>query len=201
MAYHEQKWINTFIGEKRLFYRRYIDIFSLFTSQNDAKNFFNFIDNQHITRKFTMETEINDKLSFLDITLDKSGETLKTSIFRKKTFTGLLTSFNSFTCFSYKRGLIKCLIDRVYKINNTWLGFHHDIDNVKKLLEKNTYPMHLIDKTLKNYLDTKYISKNNQQVSSKNVRYCKVPFIGKFSEHTKTKVKNLAMKYCKSASV
>jgi len=202
MAYHEQKWINTFTGEKPLFYRRYVDdIFSLFTSQNDAKNFFNFINNQHINIKFTMETEINDKLSFLDITLDKSGETLKTSIFRKQTFTGLLTSFNSFTCFSYKRGLIKCLIDRIYKINNTWLGFHHDIDNVKKLLEKNTYPMHLIDKTLKNYLDTKYTSENNQQVSSKNVRYYKLPFIGKFSEHTKTKVKNLAMKYCKSASV
>ena len=48
--------------------------------------------------------------------------------------------------------------------------------------------MHLIDITLKSYLDTKYIFENKQQVSSKTLRYYKLPFIGKFSDHTKTKL-------------
>ena len=45
------------------------------------------------------------------------------SVYRKKTFTGLLLSFFCFTSSSYKLGLIKTLIDRTYKINNTWKAF------------------------------------------------------------------------------
>ena len=40
------------------------------------------------------------------------------SVFRKKTYTGLLTNYFSFTPFQYKLGLIKTLIDGAYKINN-----------------------------------------------------------------------------------
>ena len=38
--------------------------------------------------------------------------------FEKKTYTGLLTNYFSFTPFQYKLGLIKTLIDRAYKINH-----------------------------------------------------------------------------------
>ncbi|CAH3136653.1 unnamed protein product, partial [Pocillopora meandrina] len=33
----------------------------------------------------------------------------------------------NFTSYSYKVGLIKTLVNRAYKINSTWLGFHEDI--------------------------------------------------------------------------
>ena len=42
-----------------------------------------------------------------------------TIVYRKKTFTGLLTNYFSFTSYSYKVGLIRTLVDRAYKINNT----------------------------------------------------------------------------------
>ena len=39
----------------------------------------------------------------------------------------VLTNFLSLTPpWVYKRGLVKTLIDRTFKINNTWLGFHDD---------------------------------------------------------------------------
>ena len=37
-----------------------------------------------------------------------------TSVYRKKTFTGLLTNFFSFTSFSYKTGLIRTLVDLIF---------------------------------------------------------------------------------------
>ena len=52
-----------------------------------------------------MEKEIDNKLSFLDVFLDNSPTYLKTSVFREKTFTGILTGFNRFTFFSCKFGL------------------------------------------------------------------------------------------------
>ena len=48
-----------------------------------------------------MEKELNKKLSFLDIFLGNSSSNLKASIFHNKTFTGLLTNFNSFTSYSW----------------------------------------------------------------------------------------------------
>ena len=79
-----------------------------------------------------MEKEIDKKIPFLDVLIDISQpQSPITRVYRKKTFTGLLTNYFSFTPFSYKLGLIRTLVDRTYKINNTWVGFHEDI---KKLI-------------------------------------------------------------------
>ena len=81
--------------------------------------------------KFTMEKEENHKLPFLDVLLDNhSNQGIITSVFHKKTYTGLLTNYYSFIPYSYKLGLVRTLVDRVFKINNTWTGFHLDISNL-----------------------------------------------------------------------
>ncbi len=85
-----------------------------------------------------MERESNQVLSFLDVLLNnKSPQFSVTTVYRKKIFTGLLTIFLSFTPLCYKMGLVKTLIDRTFKINNTWLGFHNDIQNLFNILRKN----------------------------------------------------------------
>jgi len=70
---------------------------------------------------------------------------LQTPVFRKKMFTGLLTNYFSFTAFSYKIGLVRTLVDRVYKINNSWLGFHDDMKNLTRILRKNLFPVDIIE--------------------------------------------------------
>ena len=119
MAHHEESWIENFPDSKPLFYSRYVDdVFAVFNSENEAVTFFNYLNEQHHNIKFIMEKEVGKKLAFLDVFIDVSSNQIRTSVFRKEPFTGLLTSFNSSTSFSYISGLIKCLIDRAYKINN-----------------------------------------------------------------------------------
>ena len=65
---------------------------------------------------------------------------------------GLLLNFNSFTSFSLKISLIKCLIDSLFKVCNNWNSFLNDIENVKSNFIKNAYPLFLIDKVIKKYL-------------------------------------------------
>ena len=55
-----------------------------------------------------METEQNKCIPFLDILATKNSK-LSTSVYRKKTFTGLGSSFYSFTPFKYKLATIKAL--------------------------------------------------------------------------------------------
>ena len=100
-----------------------------------------------------MEKQVNYKLPFFDVLIDNHDlNSSLTSVYRKKTFTGLLTNYFSFTSYSYKVGLIKTLVDRAYKINNTWLGFHEDINNLTDILKKNLFPAHLIEKIINRYI-------------------------------------------------
>ena len=48
--------------------------------------------------------------------------------------------------------LYKTLIDRTFRINSTWPGFHYDILNLKPVLQKNEFQLKLIDKSISNYL-------------------------------------------------
>ena len=104
-----------------------------------------------------METETDGKLPFLDVLLSKQRSSNNecsciTSVFRKKTYTGLLTNYFSFTPFQYKLGLIKTLIDRAYKINNTTQGFQNNINTLTTILKRNMFPSWLIDKSVQGYL-------------------------------------------------
>ena len=93
-----------------------------------------------------MVKQVNHKLPFFDVLIyNHDPNASLTSVYRKETFTGLLINYFSFTSYSYKMGLIKTLVDRAYKINNTLLGFHEDINKLTDILKKNLFPAHLID--------------------------------------------------------
>ena len=103
----------------------------------------------------------------------------------------------SFTSFSYKISLIKCLTYRSFKICNNWNSFHNDIGNIKSNLIKNAFPPFLIDKVIKKYLDYKFSSNQNQLKDKSDVHYFKLPYIGNLSHHIKNKLSKLCKEFCK----
>ena len=85
----------------------------------DGLSFLNYINSQHPNIKSTMEREENQKLPFLDVLLDShSNHGIITSVFHKKTYTGLLTNYFSFVPFSCKLGLVRTLVDRMEQLQN-----------------------------------------------------------------------------------
>ena len=102
---------------------------------------------------------MNHSIAFLDVFI--SGikiQNLPLQTYHKSTFTGLLLNLKSFTSFSEKISLIKCLIDRSFKMCNNWNSFHDDIESIKSNLIKNAYLPFLINKVIKKYLDYKFSS-------------------------------------------
>ena len=198
MGHNEANWIKDFNGIKPLFYKRYVDdILAVFNNQDEASNFFNHINQQHPNIKFTMETNVNHKIPFLDTLITNLDNNPITQTYHKPTYTGLLLNFNSFTPFSYKINLIKCLIDRIFKINNTWKGFNTDINTLKLTLNSNAYPNYIIDHQVKTYLDKFHNSKANTDNSScKNSNFFTLPYIGKYSDLTKFKINSLIKRLC-----
>ena len=92
-------------------------------------------------------------IPFLDVLIDNCSNILNTTTYHKSTYSGLLLNFDSFTSRFYKISLIKCLIDRAYKINNTWASFHNDVTKIKETLKRNSFPPFLIDKIAKSYFN------------------------------------------------
>ena len=56
----------------------------------------NIISRNNIKTKFTSEIEGNGSLSFLDITITRENNKFVTSVYRKPTFSGVFTNFESF---------------------------------------------------------------------------------------------------------
>ena len=162
--FHESRWLNEYNPNKPKFYLRNVDdIIAAFDNEQDSLNFLYFLNNRHPNIKFTIEKQINHSIAFLNIFISGiANQTLTLEIYRKSTYTGLLLNFKSFTSFSYKISLIKCLIDRPFKICNNRNSFHKDVENIISNLIKNAYPPSLIDKAIKKYLNYKFSSNQNQ---------------------------------------
>ena len=129
-----------------------------------------------------MEKEVDHKLAFLDVLVHNNPLDLQTSVFRKKTFTGLLTNYFSFTAFSYKIGLVRTLIDRVYKINS-WLSFHDVIKNLTIILRKNLFPVNIIEKVVNQYVSRAQVRPSDSSRVQKPISsyYFKLPYVGSFT--------------------
>ena len=122
LGFHESKWLNEYNLNKLKFYLRYIDdILAAFDNKQASLNFLNFLDNKHPNIKFTIEKQTSHAISFLDVFIPgTNNQNLTLETYYELTYTGLLLNFKSFTSFSYKISLLKCLIDRSFKICNNW---------------------------------------------------------------------------------
>ena len=69
MFHYEEQWLSNCPSNfKPVFYRRYVDdTFVLLTDKSHAAQFSNYINRQQDNINFTMETESNNSLSFLDV--------------------------------------------------------------------------------------------------------------------------------------
>ena len=122
-------------------------------------------------------------------------------MYRKPTYSGFLSNHNSFLYPYYKKGLIKTLIDRTFRINSTWSGFHYDILNLKSVLQKNEFPLKLVDKSISKYLNNNvFKQKQNEQMpwlEYSKKHFYKLPYNGNFSIQIKNKLNNILLKYYK----
>ena len=71
------------------------------------------------------------------------------------------------------------------------------MENIKSNLIQNAYLPFLIDKVIKNYLNYKFSSNQNQLKDKPDVLYLKLPYIGNLSHHIKNKLSKLCKEFCK----
>ena len=137
-----------------LLYKRYVDdTFSLHLAKEQSSKFFEELNDLHPALKFSCEQEKDHKLPFLEVNVhkrspeDEGRTSFETSIYRKPTFTGLYTRWDSFTARRYKINLIKCLANRAVRICSTNY-LPAELQQLKQIFSSNGYPRRLVENTL-----------------------------------------------------
>ena len=181
LAFHEKHWLDSCPEEfKPLLYRRYVDdTFVVFREKGHAQQFLDYLNSQHPCMKFTHEVETGGKLNFLDITVEKTGNGFATSIYRKPTFSGLYSHFDSFIPEEYKKGLIMTLLYRAFQLSSNYLKFDIEVKFLKTILQKNGYPLRMIDQSIRDFLNKKFCTKKSQITMARpKVHLLMLPYTG-----------------------
>ena len=185
---------------KSVFYRCYIDdIFVLFSSPDHADDFREYLSSKHPNIKFSIEEEEDGRLSFLDINILRENDKFATNFYSKKTFSRVYTNFKNFLPETYKIGLIKSLLFRCFSLCSDFIKFHHEIDKLKSILCKNSYPRDLVDKSIKEFLDKILAPKRVVSTVPKKNLVIALPYLVKLSLEIRTSINRIMknkLPYC-----
>ena len=140
LSFYEVKWLEQ--CPKEIFYRGYVnDIFVLFESAEHLSKFRDYFNTCHSNMPFSFKQEKNGKLSFLDVEVSLGKGNFVTTVYRKPTFSGVYTHFESFLPTVYKFGIVYTLAYCCFKICSDWTKFYEELSFLKQIFLKNRYPL------------------------------------------------------------
>ena len=183
LSHHEVNWLDECpLSYAPLFFARYVDdIFLLLRSSDHIVLLANYFSSKHPNIKFTYELENNNTIPFLDVNVFRDAKCFSSTVHRKDTFSGVYTNFGSFMPDVYKRGLVSTLLHRAFMISSSYVSFHNEIENLKKIFSKNGYRDRFVDKCIFRFLNKLYEKKQPVQTVPKKEVTIMLPFLGSTS--------------------
>ncbi|XP_067022058.1 uncharacterized protein [Acropora muricata] len=119
MCHFEETWVMNSSDCPVLFGLVTSMTLTLFRNKGTGIKFLHYLNSRHNNIQFTVEFENNQGIPFLDVSVKRhDNNPFSTSIYRKKTFTGLYTKWDSFTPREYKINLIRTLTYRCLRISD-----------------------------------------------------------------------------------
>ena len=162
--------------------------FALFENKNDALIFFYITWMEDTT---TLNSQLSFEQNVLDIRLKRNLDSFfSTSIYRKKTFTGLYTKC-SFTLRKYKTNLVRTLAYRCIRICSWPRLLQFALDDLKRILLLNSYAMEAVKYHMNDVIE-KHQNKPKdpvQTVKKKEVLSV-LPFLGHHSKHLRKQLRS-----------
>ena len=167
-------------------------IFSYFFKQ--LEKFREYLNSKHANISFTSEIEIEGRLPFLDMLVDRNGG-ITTSVYRKPTFTGIYTHANSFLPSIYKFGLLSTILFRYFSLCSTFSLFHKEIVEFKSIFLKNGYSLKIIDNCLQKFLSKIFAKKVLKDTAPRRDYRIVLPYLGPLSDKIQKRLKSVFKRY------
>ncbi|CAF1614524.1 unnamed protein product [Adineta ricciae] len=195
-------------------WHRYVDdTFVLLEPSTVVQDVLNVLNSFHPDIKFTHEDEKDQRLSFLDVEVIRTTESVKseiqqisltrnvfqTTVFRKSSFTGLMLKWNSFVPIQYKKGSVTSLIQRAINVCSTYSLLSDEFEKIRQLSLKNGYPLSFIHTQIGIGL-SRYLKRSKQITSTpilgceKKKLYVEIPYNGQSTDSFKKKLTQISGK-------
>ncbi|CAF3164199.1 unnamed protein product [Rotaria sp. Silwood2] len=201
-----------------LLWKRFVDDTFVIVDKNaDIDNIIEILNSFDPDIVFTCEQEKKNSLPFLDIFITRklinnfwqSTSSFNTDLYRKSTYTGLITKWDSSVPHSYKVSTLSSMIYRAIKICSSFTLMHKQFQFIRKIAIKNGYPENFIQaqirKTLGRYYDKingtqifrsqkqkNKINEETDQSIKKRQIFIDIPYIGKPTDIFGKRLINLA---------
>ena len=144
---HFVDFINLLSGGLSLYKQCHVDNFCLMVDIRRATvalsgvfTEYMFTYNIHPSLNFTIETEVDGALPFLDMKVMRSNCKLSSTWYCKPTDTGLIMNFHALAPSKYKRSVVCGFVHRIFRACSSWMHFHTSLTRAKDILENNQYP-------------------------------------------------------------
>ncbi|CAF3796434.1 unnamed protein product [Rotaria socialis] len=158
----ERKHLSSFNQMGIIYWKRYVDdTFVLVDSKVPIKGISYILYQYHPCIKFSYEEEdrYTHKLPFLDVLVQrKSGEGFQTRVYRKPTFTGLITKWSSVVPKIYKYNALSTMVYRAITICSSYNVLHREFKSIRSLAIRNGYPNSKLDSIIRRQLNLMYES-------------------------------------------
>ena len=146
-----------------LFYGRYVDdILIIYNNNHDnTNNILTAFNKIHPKLKFTVESEINNEINYLDLTIKRYNNSLQYSIYRKPTTSKLSINSQSIQPSSHKFANFRFLLNRLNNIPLTKKHYKIELDNILEVARYNNYPsykIHQMNYSIKNKINLRKIT-------------------------------------------
>ena len=119
------------------------------TQQNISNVFYSYLNSRHLNISLTIENEKDNRMSLLDVNIIREKEKFTTSVYRKPTFSGIYTHFDSLLPSSNKIGFLHTLLYKFFRICSDWTKFHLELVKLTDVFKNNGYPENLLIIVLK----------------------------------------------------
>ena len=181
-------------------YRYVDDTFVLIEPTTKVGDVLEILNNFHPSINFTYQLETNGSLPFLDVWVTRSVETkkLQTAVYRKETFTGLMTKWDSFVPKQYKKACVVTMIHRTLAMYSTYSSLAIEFENIRQIGLHNGYSLSFLDTRigigLSKYLKKTTTPSNTNAGCEKKRMYLEIPYTGSATDSFKKKLSRIAGK-------
>ena len=144
---------------------------------------------QHKCLKFTSEAENDNSFWFQHIKITSHNQPSETSVYRKPIFSAVFTHYQSYTDQTYQKSLIDLLLFRCFSICSDYTSFHLEVENLREILKKNSYPWGIIEQSIRSLLNKRNVPKKIIPFFPKKKLFIVLPYLATLSSNLKKKLR------------
>ena len=159
------------------------------------------MNQKHPNINFTSEAEIDNSLPFLDVNVMRHNHKYVTSVYRKPTFSGVYTNYDSYIPLNYKSSLVSTLLYRAFTICSSWTQIHKEFESIKSIMLRNGFPVQLIDRGISNFLDRLHKPCQKPNDNSQEAAMIVLPYLGKYTKIVEKRIKQALLQHLPTARV